>query len=163
VHRKELYKLQSIVMAINAKLWLFVESVRTDQVGFMEHLWSSITLFGSALDAVHCRVQGVQNKVGFTSDLLDDYNLTDLSEGLTRALNQASMGVSTQPNELQEKIVDLQAKVGDLEQLISAVDNDHQKAGWILLGKLNGFNPGQGGKAHGAPTLSLTTPIFNDK
>jgi len=56
VHRQELYELQSIVMAIDNKLRLFVESVRTDQVGSMEHLWLSITRLGSELDAVLSRV-----------------------------------------------------------------------------------------------------------
>ena len=109
--------------AIDNKLQLFVESVRTDQVGSMEHLWLSITRLGSALDAVLSRVQGVKNEIGDTSDLMDNFNLMDLSEGLTRALNQASTGESTQLVEFQERIVDLQEKVEDLEKLISAVDD----------------------------------------
>ena len=149
--------------AINNKLQLFVESVRTDQVGSMEHLWLSITRLGSALDAVLSRVQGVENEIGDTSDLMDNFNLTDLSEGLTRALNQASTGESTQLVEFQERIVDLQEKVGDLEKLISAVDDNHQKAGRFLLEKLRGFTPVRGGMAHGATALSLTTPIINDE
>ena len=71
VHRKE-YELQSIVTAIDEKLWLFVELVCMDQVGSMEYLWLSITRLGSALYAVFCRVRGVENKVGDTSDLTDD-------------------------------------------------------------------------------------------
>ena len=137
MHRKELYELQSVVTAIDDKLRLFVESARTDQVGSMEYLWLSITRLGSALDAVFSRVRGVENNVGDTSDLMDDYNLTDLSEGLTRALNQASTGGSTQLVKFQESIVDLHEKVGDLEQLISAVDDDNQKAGWFLLGAVH--------------------------
>ena len=39
VHRQELYELQSVVTAIANKLRLFVESVRTDQVGFHHPLW----------------------------------------------------------------------------------------------------------------------------
>ena len=163
VHRRELYELQSVVTAIDNKLWLFVEAVRTDQLGSMEHLWLSITRLGSALDAVLSRVQGVENKVGDTSDLMDDFNLTDLSEGLTMALDQASTGGSAQLVEFQERIVDLQEKVGDLESLISALDDDHQKAGRFLLGKLRGLKPAQGGTAHRATTLSLATPIVNDK
>ncbi len=65
--------------------------------------------------------------------------------------------------EFQERIVDLQEKVGDLENLISAVDDDHQKAGQFLLGKLRGFKPDQGGTAYGATNLSLATPIVNDE
>ena len=150
--------------AIDNKLQLFVESVRTDQVGSMEHLWLSITRLGSALDAVLSRVQGVENEISDTSDLMDNFNLTDLSEGLTRALNQqASTGESTQLVEFQERIVDLQEKVGDLEKLISAVDDDHQKAGRFLLGKLRGVTPVQGGTAQGATAFSLATPIVNDE
>ena len=134
VHRRELYELQSVVTAIDNKLWLFVEAVRTDQLGSMEHLWLSITRLGSALDAVLSRVRGMENEVGGTSDLMDDFNLTDLNEGLTMALNQASTGGSTQLVEFQESIVDLQEKVGDLESLISALDDDHQKAGRFFVG-----------------------------
>ena len=43
VHRQELYELQSVVTAIDNKLRLFIESVRTDQAGSMEYLWLSIT------------------------------------------------------------------------------------------------------------------------
>ena len=136
VHRQELYELQSVVMAIDNKLRLFVESVCTDQVGSMEHLWLSITHLGSALDAVLSRVRGVENEVGDKSDLMDDFNLTDLSKGFTMALNQANTGGGTQLVEFQERIVDLQEKVGDLEKLILAVDDDHQKAGRFLLRKL---------------------------
>jgi hypothetical protein len=128
----------------------------------MEYLWLSITCLGSALDAVLSRVRGVENEIGDTSDLMDDFNLTDLSEGLTRALNQASTGESAQLVEFQESIVDLQEKVGDLDKLISAVDDDHQKAGRFLLGKLRGFTPVQGGTAQGATALSLATPIVDD-
>jgi hypothetical protein len=56
----------------------------------MDHLWGSITCLGSALDALHGRVCGVEQDVGDLAKLLDEYNLVDLSEGLMRALGQVA-------------------------------------------------------------------------
>jgi hypothetical protein len=159
---KELDEIRSVVKQLDNKLHLLVVSVRSNQVGIMNHLWGSINHLGSALDALHGRVYGVEQDVGNSAEVLDEYNLVDLSEGLMRALGQVAPMASSNPQfeNLQEKIV-------YLTRLNALVDEYHQKAGGYLLGKLWVITPPQSqtGGGVGVPsgnTLLLATPIVDD-
>jgi hypothetical protein len=159
---KEFDKIRSVVKQLNNKLHLLVMSVKSNQVGIMNHLWGSITCLGSALDALHGRVCGVEQDMGDLAEVLDKYNLVDSSEGLMRALGQVAPMASSNPQfkNLQEKII-------DLTRLIALVDKDHQKAGQYLLGKLQETTPlqSQAGEGAGVPsgnTLLLAMPIVDN-
>jgi hypothetical protein len=148
---KELDKIRNFLKQLNNKLHLLVVSVKSNQVGIMDHLWGSITCLGSALDAFHGRVCGVEQDVGDLAEVLDKYNLVELSEGLMRNLGQVAPMASSNPqfDNLQEMIV-------DLTRLIALVDKDHQKAGRYLLGKLRVITPpqSQAGEGVGIPSWS---------
>jgi hypothetical protein len=82
----EMEEVWHAVMALDAKLNELVDTLKINQVGMMDHLWSSITCLGSTLDSLHTRVHGVEQEVGNTAAVLDEYNLVNLSEGVIWAL-----------------------------------------------------------------------------
>ncbi len=103
----------------------------------------------------------MEEDIGDTSDLFDDHNVGDLSEGVVRVLVHLSPTVSSIP-----KLEEITAKITDLAEMITAVDKDHQKAGQYLLSKLTSHPPvapiaaamGPGG----AGQLNLLMLIVND-
>ena len=112
-------------------------SVSADQVGMMDHLWASIVKLGSTIEAVHARLCSVEEDIGDTcSDLINNHDIGDLSEGVVRALSLLSPTAAATP-ELEE----ITKKISDLAEMITAVDEDHQKAGRFLLSKLNSHIP----------------------
>ncbi len=153
---KELDKLRMVIKQLNSKLHLLVVLVKTDQVGMLNHLWASILRLGQAYDALHARTRGVEQDLGDSLDVLDEFNLSDLSKGVMRALTQAIPQAGSNP-----QFSDLEDKVRELATLIVTVDEDHQKAGHYLLGKLCG-NPPLPQIHLGGGMLSLGTPIVDD-
>jgi hypothetical protein len=102
----------------------------------MDHLWALIVKLGNAIEAVHSRLHSVEEDIGDTLDLLDNHNVGDLSEGVVRALVHLSPTVS-----LILELEEITAKITDLAEMITAVDEDHQKAGQYLLSKLTSHPP----------------------
>jgi hypothetical protein len=65
------------------------------------------------------------------SELLEEHNLADLSEGVLWALGQLPPSAI-----LASGLQEVNAKINSLVDLIKVVDKDHQKASCYLLGKL---------------------------
>jgi hypothetical protein len=128
----DLQAVREAIKDLNHKMRLVLISVRADQVGVMDHLWSSIVKLGSAIEGLHARVWGIEQVIGDASDLLDEHNLSDLSKGVLRALGQLSPSAISNPG-----LQDINDKISDLIDLINVVDEDHQKAGHYLLAKLS--------------------------
>jgi hypothetical protein len=95
-------------------------------------------------------------------EVFDEYNLINLSKGVMRALGKIAPLTSPLLD-----FEDLQAKVAGLLDLIWVVDEDHQKAGRFLMGKLRyiplqaGPRGGDLGTVGGAP-LTLAMTIVDD-
>ncbi len=82
----------------------------------------------------------MEQDIGDALEVLDEFNLVDLSKGLLRALNQAaSSGASdSQLYDLQDRVVECLSKINELTALIAAVNEDHQKASRFLMNKMSG-------------------------
>ena len=128
----ELGAVKEAIKDLDRKMCLVLVSVRTDQVGMMDHLWSSIQKLRVAIEADHARRQILEEVTGDTSYLFEDLGMGDLSEGVVRAPTLSSPTAAAAP-ELQE-ITD---KITALAALIEEVDEDHQKAGRVLFLKLH--------------------------
>jgi hypothetical protein len=159
--RVELDLVQKAVKDLDCKMRLVLVSMWADQIGMMDHLWVSIVKLGSTIEAVHFRLWRVEEDISDTSDLLDNHNIGNLSEGVARALVHLSPGVPSIP-ELEE----ITTKITDLVEMITAVDEDHQKAGRYLLSKLTSHPPVAPVVAamgpRGAGQLNLLMKIVND-
>ena len=120
-----------------------------------------IAKLGSAIEAVHARLRSVEEDFGDTSDLINDHDVGDLSEGVVRALSLLSPAAAATP-ELKE----ITKKTSDLAEMIAAVDEDHQNAGQFLLSKLNSCIPVAPGVAATGPgrsgQLNLLMAIINN-
>jgi hypothetical protein len=142
---KEHEEIEEICVVIkdpNARLLLFVEAVRADQVGMLDYYWNSIVRLKNYVGLLSSKIRGLKQDVGDASEVLDKHNLVNLSKGNMRALSHlASMPI---PN-----LEDIKAKIVALGDLINAVDKDHQKAGRYLLTKLREFTPPQDQGAQG--------------
>ncbi len=149
-------KLRTVIKQLDSKLHLLVVLVKIDQGGILNHLWTSIVHLGQAYDVLNARTRGVEQDLGDLSDVLDEFNLLDLSKGVMRALTQAIPQAGSNP-----QFSDLEDKVRELAALIATVDEDHQKAGGYLLGKLCG-NPLPPQIHSGRGMLSLGTPIVDN-
>jgi hypothetical protein len=132
----DLQAVRKAIKDFNRKMRLVLVSVRADQVGVMDHLWSSIVKLGSAIEGLHARVWGIEQDIGDALDLLDEHNLSDLSKGVLQALGQLSHSAISNPG-----LQDINDKFADLIDLINVVDEDHQKAGRYLLTKLRSTPP----------------------
>jgi hypothetical protein len=150
------------VMALDPKLRELVDTLQMDQVGIMGHLWNSITRLRSSVDSLRARVRGVEQEVGDMAEVLDEYNLVNLSEGVMRAMGQIAPS-TFMPADFDE----LQAKVGKLLDLIRAVDEDHQQASKLLTRKFHSIpvqsSPSGGGPGIlGGALLSMGMDIINN-
>jgi hypothetical protein len=65
---------------------LILVAICLDQVGMLDHLWSSIVRLGSAAEVMHARVCGVEQYTGGALELLKEHNLVDLSKGILQVL-----------------------------------------------------------------------------
>ena len=128
---KEMERMRNALIALDIKLQDLVEGIKIDQVGTMDHLWSSIADLGSFADSIRSRISEVEHELGDPSDVLDAYNLADLSEGVMQSLLQVS-GATV----VQTDLDNLKLKVAKLGDLIRAVDDDHQRASKSLLQKI---------------------------
>jgi hypothetical protein len=157
-----LHKVPEAINDLDQKMQLVLVAVRVDQVGMMDHLWSSIVMLGRAIEGLHAQICGMEQDVGDASELLNDHNLSDLSKGVLRALGQLPPAASSAPGLMQ----DVEDKIEALLDLINAVDEDHQKVGCYLLTKLNAPPPNLGtglrGVAGLAGELNLGMTIVND-
>ncbi len=101
-------------------------------------------------------------EVGDTTEVLDEYNLVDLSEGVMRALSQIPPAPFT-----QAELDNLHAKINKLSDVIRAVDEDHQQASKLLMAKIKALPrhtepPGGGSSGHGMGALTLGMSILDD-
>ncbi len=111
-------------------------TIKEDQVGIMDHLWVFIQRLGNAANSVKARMQGIEDVIGNTEAVLDKHTLEDLSKGLLVALGRLDATANLD-------IKDLKDKVGNLTDLIKAVDEDHKRAARFLLRKVNVLGPPQ--------------------
>jgi hypothetical protein len=79
-------EIRSVLKEVDNKLHLLVVTVKANQIGMMEHFWDSILCLGSAIEAMHTRIQGLEQDVGDASEVLDKHNLVDLSEGIMKGV-----------------------------------------------------------------------------
>ncbi len=100
-------------------------------MGVMDHLWLSIARLRSFVDQLHTEISGMVQVIRDTAEVLDEYNLVDLSEGVIRALGPISPSSSVQAD-----VDDSQSKVTKLSDLIHAVHEDHQQASKFLMTKI---------------------------
>ncbi len=140
---KEMERMRNAMIALDTKLRDLVEGLKIDQLGAMEHLWSSITDLGSFADLIRSRINAVEHEIGDSTDVLDAHNLADLSEGVMQSLLQvsASTGVQTDLDSLKVRVV-------KLDDLIRAVDEDHQRASRALLNKIRSIPSQVAPKGH---------------
>jgi hypothetical protein len=157
---KEIREICEVIKDLNARLLLFVEAMRADQLGMMDYYWNSIIWLKNYVGLLSLKVRGLEQDLGDASEVLNEHNLVDLSKGIMRALSH--LASTPIPN-----LKDIKAKLVALGDLINAVDEDHQKAGKYLLTKLweitspqdQGAQGGSGGASTG--TLALNMPIVN--
>jgi hypothetical protein len=132
----DLQAVRKAIKDLDYKMCLVLVSVRADQVGVTDHLWSSIVKLGSATEGLHARVWGIEQDIGDALDLLDEHNLRNLSKGVLQALGQLSPSTISNPG-----LQDINNKIADLIDLINVVNEDHQKTGRYLLTKLSSTPP----------------------
>jgi hypothetical protein len=157
---KEIREICEVIKDLDARLLLFVEAVRADQVGMIDYYWNSIVRLKNYVGLLSSNVRGLKQDVGDTSEVLNKHNFVDLSKGIMRALSH--LASTPIPN-----LKDIKAKLVALRDLINVVDEDHQKAWKYLLTKLweitspqdQGAQGGCGGASTG--TLALNMPIVN--
>jgi hypothetical protein len=153
-----LLEIGSAIEELDQKMQAAMGTIREDQLGIMDHLWTSILRLGSAAHLVKARMQGIEDVAGNAEAVLDKHTLGDLSKGFLMALEQ--LDATATPD-----IQDLKDKVGGLTDLIKAVDEDHKRVACFLLGKVNRLGPpqiqGSRTEAVGA-SLPLTMEIVDD-
>jgi hypothetical protein len=130
---EDLREICGAVWEMDTKMRHVVEGLHVDQVGMMDHLWKSIKLLGHTVDRGNAQTCDLGLDVGDVSYVLKEHNIMDLSEGVSRALGELD---TTKIAGLSLKT--LGQRVDGILNLINAVDEDHQKAGKFLLGKLKG-------------------------
>jgi len=154
--------MRNAMIALDTKLRDLVEGLKIDQMGAMEHLWSSIADLGSFADSIRSRITEVEREVGDSTDVLDAHDLADLSEGVMQALLQVSASTIVQTD-----LDNLKLKINKLGDLIRAVDEDHQRASRALLTKIRAIpsqvvSAGQGSSHGTAQSLSMGMNVIDD-
>jgi hypothetical protein len=128
---EDLQEIRAAIWEMDTKMHHVVKGLHVDQVGMRDHLWKSIKLLGCAIDQGDAQMHDLDLDVSDVLDVLKEHNIVDLSEGASRALGELD---TTKIAGLPLKTLGLH--VDGLLELINAVDEDHQKAGKFLLGKL---------------------------
>ena len=159
---KGMERMRNAMIALDTKLCDLVEGPKIDQMGAMEHLWSSIADLGSFADSIRSRITEVEREVGDSTDVLDAHDLADLSEGVMQALLQVSASTVVQTD-----LDNLKLKINKLGELIRAVDEDHQRASRALLTKIRAIpsqavSAGQGSSHGTAESLSMGMNFIAD-
>jgi hypothetical protein len=158
---EDLREIRAAIWEMDTKMRHVVEGLHVDQVGMIDHLWKSIKLLGRAINQGDAQTRDLGLDVDDMLYVLEEHNIVDLSEGVSRVLGELD---ATKKAGLP--LETLGQRINGLLKLINAVDEDHQKAGKFLLGKLKGTPKSSQQAAQGviAPqgNLAMSMMILDD-
>jgi hypothetical protein len=67
----EIEEVWQAITELNAKLKDMVNTLKINQVGIMDHLWSSIIQLGCSVESLHRRICGMEQDVGETAEMFN--------------------------------------------------------------------------------------------